>query len=61
LQVLFHLNPLTFFIDEARIVALAGGMPHWGELVLSAIAGLLVARLGHAWFMLTRKGFADVL
>jgi lipopolysaccharide transport system permease protein len=61
LQVLFHLNPLTFFIDEARIVALAGGMPHWGELGLSVIAGLLVVQLGHAWFTLTRKGFADVL
>jgi lipopolysaccharide transport system permease protein len=61
LQVLFHLNPLTFFIDQARIVALAGGMPNWGELALSAVAGLLVARLGHAWFALTRKGFADVL
>jgi lipopolysaccharide transport system permease protein len=61
LQILFHLNPLTFFIDEARLVALTGQTPHWGALALSAVAGLLVAYLGHMWFALTRRGFADVL
>jgi lipopolysaccharide transport system permease protein len=61
LQTLFYLNPLTFFINEARLVALAGSPPHWSTLALSAVGGLLVAWLGHAWFVATQKGFADVL
>jgi|SRR5690348_165711 len=61
LQRLFHLNPLTFFIDQARVVALAGTAPDWTGLALATVAGLLVAWLGHAWFMATQRGFADVL
>jgi lipopolysaccharide transport system permease protein len=61
LQMLFHLNPLTFFIDQARTVALIGNMPDWGVLALASVGGLLVAWLGHAWFMATQRGFADVL
>ncbi|OOG51065.1 ABC transporter permease [Rhodanobacter sp. C01] len=61
MQRLFHLNPLTFFIDQARLVVLAGTAPDWSGLVLATLAGLLVAWLGHAWFMATQRGFADVL
>lgn len=61
LQTLFHMNPLTFFIDQARLVALAGRTPDWAALMLATVAGALVAWCGHAWFASTRKGFADVL
>lgn len=61
LQTLFHLNPLTFFIDEARMVVLVGQWPNWMALALTTVGGLLVAWLGHAWFMATQRGFADVL
>ncbi|WP_395116512.1 ABC transporter permease [Rhodanobacter sp. FW102-FHT14D06] len=61
LQTVFHLNPLTFFIDQARVVVLAGGWPNWGVLSLATMGGFLVAWLGHAWFMVTQRGFADVL
>jgi lipopolysaccharide transport system permease protein len=61
MQTLFYLNPLTFFIDEARVVALVGGMPNWPALALATVVGALVAWLGHAWFMATQRGFADVL
>ena len=61
LQTLFYLNPLTFFIDEARVVVLMGGWPNWGALALATAGGLLVAWLGHAWFMATQRGFADVI
>ncbi|TAL88420.1 MAG: ABC transporter permease [Rhodanobacter sp.] len=61
LQMLFHLNPLTFFIDEARIVVLMGEWPNWVALALATAGGWLVAWLGHAWFMATQRGFADVL
>jgi len=61
LQMLFHLNPLTFFIDEARMVVLMGEWPNWWALAWTTVGGLLVAWLGHAWFMATQRGFADVL
>jgi lipopolysaccharide transport system permease protein len=61
LQTLFHLNPLTFFIDEARMVVLMGEWPNWGALAFATVGGLLVAWLGHAWFVTTQRGFADVL
>ena len=61
LQILFHLNPLTFFIDEARMVVLMGEPPNWSALGLATVGGYLVAWLGHAWFMVTQRGFADVL
>lgn len=61
LQTLFHLNPLTFFIDQARAVALVGNAPSWGALGLALLGGFFVAWLGHMWFMATQRGFADVL
>ena len=61
LQILFHLNPLTFFIDQARAVALVGVAPNWAVLTLTLLGGFFVAWLGHAWFMATQRGFADVL
>jgi lipopolysaccharide transport system permease protein len=60
-QTLFYLNPLTFFIDQARAVALIGQAPDWGALLLACAGGLLTAWLGHAWFTATQRGFADVL
>jgi lipopolysaccharide transport system permease protein len=61
LQTLFHLNPLTFFIDEARRVVLVGLAPNWIALGWTALGGLVLSWLGHAWFRATQKGFADVL
>lgn len=60
-QILFELNPLTFIIDQVRVVALAGHMPDLAGLSLYAIGGLVLMYVGYAWFMLTRRGFADVL
>jgi lipopolysaccharide transport system permease protein len=61
MQFLFHLNPLTIFIDEARMVVLMGQWPNWSALALATAGGALVAWMGHAWFMATQRGFADVL
>ncbi|GHD71420.1 transport permease protein [Luteimonas padinae] len=60
-QLLFQLNPLTFFIDQARNVALWGRQPDWSALGLFALAGLVAMFAAHAWFQRTSRGFADVL
>ena len=57
----FIANPLTFIIDQARNVMLWGQMPDWTGLGIYLLVALVVAYLGRAWFMATRKGFADVL
>ncbi len=61
LQSVFHLNPLTFIIDQEREVALWGNLPDWSGLGLFLLASIAVAWGGLAWFRLTRRGFADVL
>jgi lipopolysaccharide transport system permease protein len=58
---LFELNPLSFIIDQARAVTLWGSMPDWSGLGLYALCALVVAYLGFAAFVATRRGFADVL
>lgn len=60
-QALFHLNPLTFLIDQARAVALWGTWPDWSGLASYSIGGLIFMYAGYAWFVATKRGFADVL
>jgi len=60
-RIFFEFNPLTFFIDQARNVALWNTMPDWAGLLKYAIIGLLGMYLAFAWFRVTSKGFADVL
>lgn len=60
-RILFELNPLTFIIDQTRVVALAGHMPDLTGLSLYMLGGIIVMYAGYTWFMLTRRGFADVL
>lgn len=60
-QRIFHLNPLTFFIDQMREVALWGRLPDWQGLVIATLLGLVALYLSHAWFRFTSRGFADVL
>lgn len=57
----FIVNPLTFIIDQARNVMLWGRMPDWPGLAVYFIAATITMYLGRAWFMATRRGFADVL
>jgi lipopolysaccharide transport system permease protein len=58
---LFHLNPLTFIIEQAREVLIWGHLPSWTGLALYSLAAVGFCWAGFAWFQKTRKGFADVL
>lgn len=55
------LNPLAIVIDSARSVLLFGGMPDWRALSGMTVVGWITAWLGLAWFLKSRKAFADVL
>lgn len=60
-RFLIMLNPLTFIIEQARDVLVWGHMPNWIGLGGYALAAVITAWIGYAWFQKTRKGFADVL
>lgn len=55
------LNPLTPMVDLVRtnlIIGETGDLMVW---VTAFSIGLTAILLGHGWFMITRRGFADVL
>jgi lipopolysaccharide transport system permease protein len=60
-RVIVDLNPLTFFMEQAREVLVWGRPPSWPELGLQLAAAVVVAQAGFWWFQRTRRGFADVL
>ncbi|KQP17279.1 ABC transporter permease [Pseudorhodoferax sp. Leaf265] len=61
MQSWLFLNPLTFIIEQARLVLIWGSAPDWLGLGVYMLVAVLVAWAGYAWFQKTRKGFADVL
>lgn len=54
-------NPLAQVVTSARGVMFAEGWPAWGSWALTLGAGLLACIAGHAFFMKSRKAFADVI
>jgi len=56
-----HANPLTFIIEQTRIVLIEGRLPDMVGLLSYLAVAFVVAWFGFAWFQKTRKGFADVL
>jgi lipopolysaccharide transport system permease protein len=61
LQPWIKLNPLTFIIEQARVILINGEMPNWINLFIYTIISILISWAGFFWFQKTRKGFADVL
>ncbi|MCI0418227.1 MAG: ABC transporter permease [Acidobacteria bacterium] len=56
-----RINPLTSAVNNFRRVVLWGTTPEWAELTAWLLASGAVLLLGYAWFMKTKKGFADVI
>lgn len=61
IQPWLMLNPLTFIIEQARAVLIAGLMPDFAGLAIYAAIAISIAWAGYSWFQKTRKGFANVL
>jgi lipopolysaccharide transport system permease protein len=60
-RVLVGLNPLTPILEDGRRTLLWGEPPHWLPFAAVSIFSLAVMQLGYAWFMKTKRGFADVV
>lgn len=54
-------NPIAPVVDNVRRCVLFGEMPNWGSWAIGVAAGAATMQLGYAWFMKTRRGFADVI
>ena len=56
-----HLNPLTVVVESVRDVTLRQQMPDWPALATVTLLAVVVCQIGYAFFMKTKRGFADVL
>ncbi len=54
-------NPMAPVVENFRRVLLWGQMPSWRGLVMWIIVTGVIMVLGYAWFMQTKKAFADVI
>jgi lipopolysaccharide transport system permease protein len=54
-------NPLASVVENSRRCVLSGEPLEWEGWVFSMIVGAAAAILGYAFFMKSKKGFADVL
>lgn len=55
------INPLASIIEQARRTLLQGQLPDWTALGVSTLIGFVAMQLGFAFFMKSRRSFADVL
>jgi lipopolysaccharide transport system permease protein len=56
-----RLNPLTHVVENMRRVVLWGLPPDWGALAAWTAVNAVLMMAGYAWFMKTKRAFADVL
>lgn len=61
LRWILEINPLSPIVEETRKILLYGQLPDPWICLTSYILSFIVFQLGLAWFMKTKKGFADVL
>jgi lipopolysaccharide transport system permease protein len=60
-QGMIRLNPLTEIVENFRRVILWGKPASWPDLGIWLISTGTLMMLGYAWFMKTKRGFADVI
>ncbi|HOE96751.1 MAG TPA: ABC transporter permease [Candidatus Sumerlaeota bacterium] len=55
------LNPLAMLVTDARRVMIEGVLPVWSRYGIVLAISFVVMLAGYAWFMRTRRWFADVI
>jgi lipopolysaccharide transport system permease protein len=61
LRWIAHINPLAFIVEGSRRTLIWNQPPQWGAWIVVTLVSAVVMQLGYAWFMETKRGFADVL
>jgi lipopolysaccharide transport system permease protein len=60
-STVLRLNPLASIVENFRRVILWGELPSWGGLALWTALTFGIMVVGYAFFMKTKKAFADVI
>jgi homopolymeric O-antigen transport system permease protein len=60
-QEILLLNPLVIIIENIRRTLIWGEPIHWRSWALVTVCCAALMQLGFAWFMRTKKAFADVI
>ncbi len=55
------LNPLSHAVEDVRRIMMAGAPPEWAWWGWSVMGGAVVLLLGYAFFIKSKRAFADVL
>jgi lipopolysaccharide transport system permease protein len=58
---LIVLNPVSFIVEQGRLVMINGLLPNFTGLLIYTAASTVVCLLGLSFFRAVRNGFADVL
>ena len=58
---LIMLNPISFIVEQGRLVMINGVLPNFMGLIIYTVVSGLVCWLGLRFFRAVRHGFADVL
>jgi lipopolysaccharide transport system permease protein len=56
-----QINPLAVYVEDSRRVVLWGILPDWPWFFCGVIFSVVVFVFGFAWFMKSKKAFADVI
>ncbi|MHC4673931.1 MAG: ABC transporter permease, partial [Planctomycetota bacterium] len=60
-QPILRLNPLTQVVQDVRGILLEGDDPVWSWWFFSLAASAIIALFGYAFFMKSKRAFADVV
>jgi ABC-type polysaccharide/polyol phosphate export permease len=60
-QFLIHWNPMASIISMYRNIFMDGTLPPVSILLTISLVSLAIYMIGYAWFMLTKKAFADFI
>jgi lipopolysaccharide transport system permease protein len=61
-RYIIYANPLTHAVEAIRDALMWGKeQPNWIWLAVATVAAALIAQLGYAFFMKSKRAFADVV
>jgi lipopolysaccharide transport system permease protein len=60
-RIVFRINPIAIFVEDARRVVLWGLSPDWPWFFFGMALSGTVLIFGFVWFMKSKKAFADVI
>jgi len=60
-RIILQLNPLTYFVEDARRTLVLGESIDWASYAVLLPIALIVAAFGHAVFIKGKRSYADVL